>query len=238
MKSLLTILLFLTVIASGCYSIETVESTAVSSNDVYQYYSVRANKNRTSVYAIFRVGTKSGATIDLDAPSKIEHNGQLMPEIAPTGWKGTTYEEAANKFIGNHQFIYTDATGKTFRNEINFAPLEFTVDSFKVSRQGNTLIPLSRTVDKNEEVSAYVSGRTKPNKTNSTVDSSTTVPVRLDPARFAILIEPNDLRNFLDGKASIGLRVERTESLAQNGGQGGEISFSYEAEGILLNIVK
>lgn len=238
MKSFLPILLILTLIAAGCYSIETVESTTVSSNDVYQSYSIKTAKNRTSVYVVFRVGTESGATIDLDAPSKIEYNGALLPEIAPTGWKGTTYEESTNKFIGNHQFIYTDSNGKTFRNEINFVPLEFSGSSFRVNRQSNTLIPLSRSVSGDEEISAYIFGKAKPGKTNSTAESSNSIPVRLNSARSAILIEPNDLQNFLNGKAILSLRAEKTESLKQNGAKGGEIRLSYEAQEATLDIAK
>lgn len=238
MKIHLAILLFLTIISTGCYSIETVESTSVSANDVYQSYAIRSDKSRTSVFVVFRVGAKSGATIDLDAPSKIEHNSKLMPEIAPTGWKGTTYEESENKFTGNHQFLYTDASGKSYRNEISVEPLEFGGNSFKVNRTSETLIPLSRSVAENETVSAYISGKAKPNKNKSNEDSSDSVDLRLDSLRSSIAIKPDDLKNLSDGKASLHLKVEKTVPLRQAGTKGGEIEISYEAQGITLKIVK
>lgn len=233
MKGLLPILLFLILITAGCYSIETVESTKVSSNDVYQSYAVKADKTQTSVSAVFRVGEKSGATIDLDAPSKIEHNGKLMSEIAPNSWKGTTYEDSTNKFVGNHQFIYTDSNGKTLLNEITLEPLEFRDNSFKANRAGKTLIPLTRSVGENENILAYLTGKGKTK--NSSTDS---VEVRLDSSRSAIVIEPDSLKDLADGKANLSLKVEKTISFKQGDAKGGDIKISYEAQEITLYIVE
>lgn len=239
MKVFLSILLFLTIVSSGCYSIETVESTNISSADVYQSYYIRADKDRTSVTATFRVGSKSGATIDLDAPSKVEDNGKQIPEIAPSGWKGTTYEESANKFVGQHQFTYTDGNGKVFLNEISFLPIEFSAKSIdKISRSAQTLIPLSRSVSKDEDVSASVSGKVKSAKDKPNEVATDSVNIKLDPSRSALVIEPNDLKNFIGGKVDVSLTLEKNESLKQAGAKGGDVQIIYETQGISLPIVK
>ena len=238
MKILLAILLFLTIASSGCYSIETVESTKISSADVYQSYDIRANKDRTSVSATFRVGSKSGATIDLDAPSKIEYSGKPMTEIAPSGWKGTTYEESIKKFVGQHQFIYTDGAGKTFRNDVSFAPLEFSEKPVQVSRSAKTLIQLSRAVGKDETISAYISGKTKPAKNKANESSSDSVTINLDPSRSALVVEPNNLKSFIGGRIDLNLTVEKNESLKQASAKGGDVQISYESQGISLAVVK
>lgn len=238
MKVFLSILLFLTIVSSGCYSIETVESTKISSADVYQSYDIRADKNHTSVTATFRVGSKSGATIDLDAPSKIEYNGKLIPEIAPNSLKGTTYEYSANNFSPQQQFAYTDGNGKTFRSAINLAPLEFAANSIKVSRSGQTLIPLSRLVGKDENVSAYVYGKVKPAKNKADETPSDSVSINLDPSRTALVIAPNDLKNFIGGKIDLRITVEKTETLKSTESKGGDIQISYEAQEISLPLVK
>lgn len=238
MKAFLSILLFLTFAMSGCYSIETVESTNISSADVYQSYYIRADKDRTSVTATFRVGSKSGTTIDLDAPSKIEDNGKLIPEIAPSGWKGTTYEESSNKFVGQHQFVYTDGNSKVFRNEVNFLPIEFSEKAVKVSRSAQTLIPLSRTVGKDETVSASVSGKVKSAKDKPNEAATDSVNIKLDSSRSALVIEPNDLKNFISNKIDISLTLEKNESLKQASAKGGDIQIIYETQGISLPIVK
>jgi hypothetical protein len=239
MKVLLSILLFLAIVSSGCYSIETVESTNISSADVYQSYYIRADKDRTSVTATFRVGSKSGTTIDLDAPSKVEHNGKPIPEIAPSGWKGTTYEESSNKFVGKHQFVYTDGNGKVFRNEINFSPLEFNEKSIeKVSRSVQTLIPLSRPVGKNETVSAFVSGKVKSAKDKPNETATDSVNIKLDPSRSALIIEPGDLKNFIGDKIDVSLTIEINELLQQTSAKGGDVQIIYETQGISLPVVK
>lgn len=238
MKVFLPVLIFLAIFSSGCYSIETVESTKISSADVYQSYFILADKDRTSVTATFRVSSKSGATIDLDAPSKIDYNGKPMPEIAPTGWKGTTYEASANKFTGQHRFIYTDGNGKTLRTEINFLPVEFSGNVSGASRTVKTLVPLSRPLDKEETITAYISGKTKPAKNNTDANSAASVNINLDSSRTALVIEPDDLKNFTGGKIDVELKVEKTEIFQQPDTKGGEIRISYEARGISLSIVK
>lgn len=238
MKSLLVIFLFLTITMSGCYSTETIESTNVSPVDVYQSYSIRADKDRTSVTATFRVGSKSGTTIDLDAPGKIEYNGKQMPEIAPTGWKGTTYEVSVNKFTGQHQFLYTDGNGKTLQSEISFQPVEFGDKVSSVSRSVRTLVPLSRVIGKDETITAYISGKTKPAKNKSNEDSSDSVTIELDPSRAALIIEPEQLKSFTGGSIDVELKIEKTESIKPMNNKGGEIQISYETQGISLSIVK
>ena len=82
----------------GCASTETIESTKVSPAEIYRSYAVRGSKEGSHSTVIFRVGGSSGTTVDLDLPSKIEHNGEEMSESKPTFMKGVDYFDSANQF--------------------------------------------------------------------------------------------------------------------------------------------
>lgn len=235
-KVFLSTTLILAVFSGGCNSAKTVESTTIPSADTYQSYVVGASKIRTNVTATFHVESKSGATVDLDAPSKVENNGKPIPEIAPSGWKGTTYEDSSNNFIGQHQFVYTDAKGNVFRNEINVTPLEFGEKPInRIRRYERTLIPLSRPVGKDETVSASIVGRVRPDKNRPNETSFDSVDISLDPSRSALMIEPDNLKNFID-KIDINLTLERNEPLKEKTAKGGDIRITYEAQKISTSL--
>jgi hypothetical protein len=237
MKKYFPLSFLIIALLGGCYSTETVESTKIPANDVYQDYKITARKDRTSVTATFRVVDYSGATIDLDAPSKIEHNGKMMAEISPGAWKGTTYEDETHGLVAAHQFVYTDANGKTFSNDVALDALEFGGNSFKLSRTRPTLLPLSRSVGADEEISAAITGTPKPVKNNSNEMTASVVPLKLDETRRALVIAPEDLKNFANGRADLSLEIEKTMPLKQANGRGGAIKIVYEAEGIEISIV-
>lgn len=230
MKLFLSILLFSAILASGCSSAKTVESTSVASADVYQSYVINASRDRTNVTANFRVGSKSGAAIDLDAPSKVENNGKSMSEIAANALRGAAYEDSAEGFVGQHQFVYTDGDGKAYRNEIDIAPLEFgEKPKAKIRRYVRTMIPLSRPVGADETVTASITGRARADRNRPNETSFASAELNLDPSRTALMIEPIDIENFID-KIEISLRVEKNEPLKEKSAAGGDVQIAYEAQ--------
>ena len=230
----------------GCASTQTIESTQVLPSDIYQGYNISAKKNSTSVTATFRVASAGGTTIDLDAPCKIELNGQPMRESAPFFLKGTTYEFSTNEFLSKVQFQYTDAEAKVYTNESSINALEIVQNPGELSINQSNVIQFSRPVAKNEEVWISVNSSETPpevqsNATNNQKSDSTNYSIDeqidVEEGKSALVIDPAKLKDFKLGKATVKITVKKREIIKQTTNKGGEISFSYESTPINVNIV-
>lgn len=243
-KYLPVFLIFLFAIL-GCRSTETIESTKVSASEIYQDYSIRANKNETIITATFRVSGPTGSTVDLDTPAKIEHNGEEMSERSPGFMKGTDYQHTlANEFAALHKFKFTDADGKIWENEINLEALEITAKDISISKANGGIITLSRLVGKDENVQfAITSEKTPPASANNTnanegspvLSYSANLQFSFDEKRTSIKVEPFSLKNFVDGTANIVMTVRKNKT-AQQSAKGGSLDFIYEAQKVIVNV--
>lgn len=226
----------------GCNSTETIESTKVNSSEIYQSYYIDSNKDSTSVTATFRVGGATGSTVDLDAPAKIEHNNKEMFESKPGLMKGTDYRDSANGFINHHNFNFTDAEGKVWENSISLEALEMTSQNLIISKTKDGVISLSRPVGKDEEIEiSLVSEKELPVNVNTNSKSasenySTYLQFSFDESRKNIKIKASSLKDFVGGKANLGLKVRKEQKVSQSA-KGGSIIFVYEAQNISANVV-
>lgn len=232
----------------GCASTETVESTKVSPTEIYQDYAVSGNQSGTSVTATFRVAGPTGSTVDLDAPSTIEHNGKPMNESGPGFLKGTNYGVTATNFVTQHKFKYTDAAGKVWENEVSLEPLEITTTNLAVSKANGATLTLSRPVATDEVVEFSIASEktppVTPNNSNAEnqpnriePDYSARLQVKFDDARNTVKIEPFSLKNFVDGKAAVKLTVRRNKPVQQSA-KGGSIAIEYQSQTVGVIVQK
>lgn len=226
----------------GCASTETVESTKVAPTEIFQSYAIRGSKNNTSVTATFRVGGGTGSTVDLDAPSKVDHNGKPMNEGAPSFLKGTDYSASNSEFVGTHKFAFTDASGKVWENEINIDALEINGQNITISKATGGTIILSRPVGNDENVEFLLNTQEalRPvsnanNSNSSSPNGSTTLQYKFDNARSTVTIEPFSLKNFANGKAKLSVTVRKNKSTQQSA-KGGALDISYESAKITANV--
>lgn len=238
-KTILILVLLFVSLGAGCASIETVESTNIKPADIYQDYNITANRFETKTYAVFRVGGSTGKTVDLDAPSKIEVDGEPLPEIAPSGIKGTDYqlnEKVAYKAA--REFVFTNADGKVYRNTIGLAPIEFTAkEGFMVSASKRNFLPLSRiSLDEKEQFEIYMTNE-RFVKTNAT-PSNINIEAKFDREKNALIVEPEILKNIPAGNATVFLNVSKTSQLQNAAGVGGRSTIKYYAKPIQIKIVK
>lgn len=232
----------------GCASTETIESTKVPPNEIYQHYSVAATRDETHVSATFRLEAAWGKTVDLDAPARIEHNGREMKEIAPSFMSGTNYKYVSDRFEPAHQFVYTDANGKIYRNELNIEPLEIRGNSFNLSRLEANRIPLTRAVGENEQVNISLASETSPPPTESNANANLNLKneenhslyqtAELDKTRGVLIITPDKLKRFVPGKAFINVRIQKEEKPKQRTVKGGAMIFTYESASIPVKVLK
>jgi hypothetical protein len=230
--------LLLVFVGLGCDSVETVESNKIPQAEIKQFYKVSSSKNNTEVSAVFNHENVS-VTVELNAPSKITHNGKGMPKVTANDFAGTTYELSFDKLQTNHEFVYTNGDGNVFRNSMSFEPLEIAASEIEVSRSINTIIPLSRAVGKDENVSVdLVSDTERPpiDPANSNLNDNETEPKysfhidgEFNSDRTAIVLKPKDLKNFVGGKALLQIEIGRESALQQANAVGGTISWRYES---------
>ena len=222
----------------GCQMMETVESTKVSQSEITQTYVVTATSEGTEITAQFNLGNW-GKSVDLDAPSKIEHNGSELPQVS-NFVQGTFYETGLSGVQKNHSFVYTNNDGKTFRNEMSFEPLEITVQEITVSRSQETKIQLSRVVGNDEKVSILLNSsekRPEPANSNNTPEMfkkdapqyDLSLNNELDDNRSAIILKPKNLRKFVNGSAVLTVEISREIPLQQQTQAGGTMRWSYNS---------
>ncbi len=230
----------------GCASSETVESTKVLPGEVYQAYDISAGKSYTNITATFRVGNASGATIDLDAPCRIESNGQEMKEIAPFFLKGTTYELNSNEFVSEVHFKFTAADGSTYENQTKMIPIEISEPANQISRLAKNTIKLTRPLEKDEQLTLSVSSsEAHPANTNSAnairkadqTEYSIDDPIGIGEGQNSFVIDNEKLRSFKIGAAVLKIIVRKRKNLEQALPKGGEINFSYESAANAVRIV-
>lgn len=235
--------LFLLLAATlGCVWTETIESTRVPQSEIRQTYRVSADRNKTRIAAVFNHGDW-GRTVDLDAPSRIEHNGREMPQISPNFFKGTTYESAADGSDAAHEFVYTNGEGQVFRNRMSFLPVEIVVDGELVlSRSQTVVVRLSRPIAEEERMRITLSsleprpsaspdgetaGNAKPAIGAQKQIYELSLTDELSPDRTAISLKPKDTKKFARGRAVLAIEVGCELPLQQSNAAGGSMSWTY-----------
>lgn len=234
--SLLKTLPFFTLIflVSGCQFMETVESDKIPQSEIKQTYTVNATRDETRVSATFSQGGW-GKSVDLDAPSKIEHNDGELPQNSSTFLTGTFYAQSFSGVEKNHRFVYTNNDGKVFRNELSFEPIEIETQEISVSRSRETVVRFSRAVGKDEKVSINLESTVKPPEQSNTnvpkkpdsADYDIYLNDELDESRAAIVLKPKNLKNFVRGKAVLKIQVSREIPLQQATPAGGSMNWNY-----------
>jgi hypothetical protein len=180
-------------------------------------------------------------SVDLDAPSKIEHNGAELPQVAFDFPFGTRYAKNLSGLETRHSFVYTNNDGKVFRNELSFAPIELPSEEIAFSHSREVKIQLSRPVEKDENVSITLKSLVVPpdagksntdapvNKSADQEDYDISLTDELDATRAAIILKPKNFKKFVRGKAVLSLRVTRTIALQQANESGGFLRYNYDS---------
>lgn len=232
MKKLLPYLLLL--LFSACVSTDTTESTSVAAAEVYQDYNIQVNKENSSVTATFRVAGKTGTTIDLDAPAKIELNGKLMDESKPALLKGTTYQFSSLGIVPQYQFVFTNSDGKAYQNEMSLPAIEITAKILTLSKSEKTTIPLSRPVAAGESIAITVNGESGKEENASSLVSS---GVDTDASRSAAIFDPKMIKNMAVGNGEMRVEGSKNETLKQGTKAGGTIQITYTSVSIPVRII-
>jgi len=244
--SYLIVLLLLTF---GCRSCDTVESTKIAQSEIYQDYNIEASPGSTVVSATFRVGGGTGTTVDLDAPSRVDHNGKEMTENSRTMLVGTYYSFSSGDFVGHHEFTYTNGEGRLFKNVIDLEPIQPILVPPTIGNQ-KVIVMLSRAVREDESLETSIFSETQPpapdtnvnaNRQGNTGSSETRYSVdlnqNLNSNRTAIEIDPGKLNGFIPGGAMLQIKVMRNGDLQQKAAAGGAMRYTYTSGAYNVNVL-
>jgi hypothetical protein len=244
---LFSLLLLLTF---GCRSCDTVESTKIAQSEIFQDYAVEAGPGSTVVSATFRVGGGTGTTVDLDAPSRVDHNGAEMAENSRTMLAGTYYSFSAGEFIGRHEFAYTNGEGRVFRNVIELERIDPLLVPSTLGGNGKVVILLSRPVREDESFETMIVSETTPpgmadnanaDRLGNTGATDTHYSINLyqnyGSTRNMIEIEPGALKNFVPGKARLSIRVVRNGDLQEKNKTGGSMRYTYTSGAYNVTVI-
>lgn len=220
-------------------SVDTVNSNTVESAQVYQQYFITATRGQSSVAATFRVGGATGTTVELSQPGKVTYNGAPLDKSAPSNFigtdyrvKGTDYRKSTDNYQANHEFLYTDAGGKTYRNSIALPPLEIGAKIISINRKTVSKIPLSRALGAGETIKLLIGYST----IEPIPDQYKTI--YLAPERNALIITPKFWQSHsATGETSVGLKVKKTSSISQGTPLGGLMTVEYESSTVNANII-
>ena len=234
-RNKLALLAAATIFIASCQyaSVDTVNSNNVQSSTVYQDYRIEADRSQTQVAATFRVGGSTGTTIEMSEPGKILHNGNDLSLSAPANLlgtnyktKGTDYRAGLKGYQPNHEFVFTDKSGATYKNSLSLAPLEIAAgkSDLVLRRAQPTMIRLSRAIAQNETLSVGINttaGDEVPTRGNS---------VYLSASRDALVITPQYWQGKIPaGRAELQVKVSRRENVSQGTTVGGAIQIVYSS---------
>lgn len=218
--------------AVGC-SIDTVGSTEVSSESIYQSYWAEFDEasSSTNLTATFRVGGSTGTTVELQSPSQVTVNGRSM---ARENFLGTRYILNQVGLVPDARFSFVNQRGDRMENSIRihpiaarlarttvlvYEPLEIDIDTAVVP--SNVEIKGVISMDRNDSDSKYQS-----------------VTSAWDSRRQKLVFSGADLsRSLGDGPATLTISSSTWSRLAQSSREGGYISSTYKVRPIRLNMI-
>ncbi|MFT3746657.1 MAG: hypothetical protein QM785_20485 [Pyrinomonadaceae bacterium] len=249
MKKISSILALATLIfvAFGCRSCETIDSSKLDPSEIYQEYSVAVAEN-TIVSAEFRVSGSTGTTIALVPPTKVEHNGNQMSEHLRTVFSGTYYSAETKGFEGSHTFLFTDSSGKQFRNTLTFEPIKITSENLILSKTSrNVVVNLSRGLAEGESIIAQLTSDAEPPKPASNSPNSNSAEPSgpdysndfrgvVDANARTLTLDTENLKNFVTGKAKLYVTINASKRPENLGIRGGAMSYSIVSTAIPVTV--
>jgi hypothetical protein len=215
------LLLFSSIILfSSCNSNEIGYSKDVNPQTIYFDYKVWGEEEKDDVVVLlqYRFAGVNGTTLVLQAPSKVEFDGELIPTDS-SRMTGAFYEmmKPAKDFSGNHTIVYTDINKKEYKEEFSFQPIALRTTVPAIITRGDLVFELEglNPVDYVRVLLTDTSFRSEGINRVDTVKNG------------RILIRKADLEALINGPIHFELIKENEKPLKNGTEEGGQLSISY-----------
>lgn len=216
----ITSLLFIMVIVAGYVSLFTAcksePSSDVNQDKIYTEYELYydGNADKTYARASFKFSNITGTLLQLDAPSEVTFNGDILTFNTTLAY----YEKEYAGVISSGTFVWTDLNGTSYSNTISMKTIAFpaVVDSinkdssFELDWVGDSLT-------------------TNENVTLTMTDASASVQIFYtnDLNSQSIILAANQLQYLLDGSATMNFDRRYQPGLTSQNTAGGLITGRY-----------
>ena len=184
--------------------------------------------NDMTVMLQYRFAGENGTTLILDAPSKVELDGELIKGDS-SKMTGAFYEviKPLKEFTGSHTITFTDINRKQYREEFNFRPMSLIAEAPKEIKRNDLVFELEG-LNQQDYVRVLLT---------DTAFTSEGIN-RLDTVKNGkIFISKKDLEKVVTGPVHFELIKEDEKSVKNGTAQGGRLSISYsiKREFVLTN---
>jgi hypothetical protein len=241
-KLLLLLLLSFCCLALRCASGNKLESGNVNQQEIYQAYFVKRSQESVEIKATFRLKDSYGDTLALTSPSRVTYNDNEMVR-RDYFMNGANYVVDEKAFSTTNRFSFTDTQGKTYTNSISLEPLEFAnLSNLLLGKTAPSILPVTRiNKEENVKVTLLIKDSKGTDFYSEVREGRGLVGFRnsvyFDEVKKAIIIEPDFLKDLIEGSATISLVARKDKQAEQATGRGGALSIEYAASPVNVKIV-
>ena len=207
-------------LVSSCTSNEIGSSKDVNPDAIWFDYKVwgeEGNEDMT-VMLQYRFAGENGTTLQLENPSKVELDGELIKGDS-SKMTGAFYEirKPVKEFAGKHTIIFTDQNKKKYKEEFSFRPISLKTAIPEIIERDNLVFELAG-LNPVDYVRVIL---------NDTLFGNNGIH-RIDTVRNGrIVISKTDLENLVNGPIQLELYKEDERQVRNGTREGGHISFTY-----------
>lgn len=216
----LTLIIGFSFLFFSCKEKEANNTSDVNPDSIWFDYKISGQEGDELVTVMlqFRHGGAYGGTLLLDAPSKVELDGELL-KVDSSRMTGAFYEllKPIESFSGNHTILYTDIDGKEHREEFRFQPVSLTTELPVTIRRSDILLEFEG-LDPIDVVRVLL---TDTSFTGEGIN-------RVDTVRDGkLLISKDDLAKLASGPVNLELIRENDRKVRAATKKGGRISITF-----------
>ncbi len=209
--------LFSAIAGAGCHS---NSNKSQNNYPAYADYRISGAEDQENVTAIFQFKPDSASTqsIMLDAPAQVTLDEEIITADS-ANFTGVYYEiqKPLKTFTGSHTVIFTDASGKAYRQVFNFTPFHL-----------ETIIPATV---KRQDITLHITGLKPVDVLRLVVidTSFTTADINMvDTITNGVLtISRRQWSNLAPGPVTLQLFKEEEQTLNNAASKGGHLSITY-----------
>lgn len=204
----------------SCKSKDIESSSDVNQDKIYFDYRIWGDEETDyiTVKLQYRFGGPTGTTLLLEEPAGVTLDGvKIIPDSSRM--TGAYYEMIidTDEFAGNHQLVYTDLNGKTYKEEFSFYPVTLKKEIPAELKRGELVFELNG-LDSVDDVRVVM--------LNTAADSRGIN--RVEKVRNGkVFISKDELENVLSGPVHLELYKETDKSLKETTPEGGKLSITY-----------
>jgi hypothetical protein len=218
--SILFFILLSAFVVSSCTSNEIGSAGDVNPDAVYFDYKIwgEEDKEDVTVTLQYRFGGSNGTTLVLEAPARVELDGEQIPADS-SKMTGAFYEvqKPLTEFTGRHLILFTDINKKEYVEEFSFKP-------FKLSRELPAELERGELVFDFEGLEPVDYVRVFARDTSFESNDIN----RIDTVKNGrIILTPADLYNLVNGPINIEFYKEDEKPVKNGTREGGRIAVTY-----------